>query len=315
MPFWTNAPGPFWNHMLQSFNPFKTHIPRILNTDISSNIHFDSNIILLNESHSDKIEDLLHNHYIIFPRSQCSLDLPTITQGFKDGGWIGVGYTTPNGYSLIGCVFSIPLRSLNLTSYDGSPSQTIENAGLVDFFCIHTNHRKKGIGSKMLERLVHETALQKRLVHIFQKEGTPLYGLPPIWTSQYIWRNRNRNISLQSSFLITLIESTSNIDIYELKYQDTSIQVAIQNLYHISIDGWSLGEVIWVKNNIKNTLFQQYAIESIINTSRYDVILMDKSIPHLNNNNNVWKSDSTYGYYIFNYDPCHYMTLKPEFIL
>lgn len=343
MSFWSQSPGPTWFHWFQSLficqepdigllNPYLDKIPGLsTSTSTSSQIY---RIQELTELNAKEIEILLQNHYQTFPRSKLFLSANRISEGFMYDGWIAIGVY--RGLKLIGCVIS---RSLGTLQIKENP---VLNAGLVDFFCVDTSWRKKGIASLLLEALVNLTAKRKRLVHIFQKEGMPLSPIPPIWQSQYLWRRKNLRTStadylgkeeIQTRVHIKSFNYTSVIpynsissiphhltgdsELYSFTYKGFSMNLCVTNTYHRSVpEGWRIGEILWIlpmNHGDVPIAIQEMAVEALVDTCGYEILLIDKTLPH--QKNKEWQSDSPYGYYLFNYNPGHFFSLKPYFVL
>jgi hypothetical protein len=68
--------------------------------------------------------------------------------------------------------------------------------GLVDWYCVHALWREKGVGSDMLEVLDGITYKIGRKAHIFLKEGLPLLGQLPIY-STFLRCRRAGNVSVK----------------------------------------------------------------------------------------------------------------------
>ena len=288
----------------------------------------------LTELDAKEIEILLQNHYQTFPRSKLFLPASRIADGFLYDGWIAIGVY--EGLKLIGCVISRDLGTLQIKE------NPISKAGLVDFFCVDTAWRKKGVASLLLEALVSFTAKRKRLVHIFQKEGMPLTPIPPIWQSQYLWRRKNLPTSsaeylgkegIQTRTHIKRFSYTSTIpsnsissiphhlsgdsELYSFNYKGHSMNLCITNTFHRSVpEGWKIGEILWILPNTYESVpvnIQEMAVEALVDNCGYEILLIDKTLPHQTNKG--WHSDSPYGYYLFNYNPGHFFSLKPYFVL
>jgi hypothetical protein len=78
-------------------------------------------------------------------------------------------------------------------------------------------------------------------------------------------------------------------------------------------EGLKIGEVSWILPHGSVPLaIQQMAVEALVDTCGYEVLLMDTSIPHQTEKG--WQKDAPYGYYLFNYNPGHFFSLKPYLI-
>ena len=298
MSFWKQSPGPHWSHVIESLFQTKPYVLR-KELPLQPNFIYD----LVTSEHCDEIATLLKTQYQTYSGSRVCLTGEQIANYLKQG-WIGIRIHN------FGVVFSRPLGTLAF-------GQNImkEEAGLVDFFCVHENRRQTGIGSRLLTALFYETSKVGRHVHLFQKEGYPLVGLPNLWSSSYCWRKRMQSKSLVDH-TITKVDSShlpigsacwnssksiNHTDIYECD----GTYVGITDTFHRSVpDGSTIGEVSWVSGK-KNSKI----IEAIIDTCKYDVLLMDCTLPHIQEQ---WSKDAMYAYYIFNAQPLRFFDVKPS---
>ena len=307
MSFWKQSPGPHWSHVIESLFQTKPYVLR-KELPLQPNFTYD----LVTSEHCDEIATLLKTQYQTYSGSRICLTGEQIAEHLKDG-WIGIRIHD------FGTVFSRPLGKLAF-------GQNImkEDAGLVDFFCVHITRRQTGIGSRLLTALFYETSKVGRHVHLFQKEGYPLVGLPHLWASSYCWRKRMQyvDMSIQKSLvnhIVTKVDSShlpigsacwnsslaiNHTDIYECD----GIYVGITDTFHRSVpDGNTIGEVSWVSGKEKNKMTA--ALEAIVDTCKYDVLLMDSTLPHIEEQ---WSKDARYAYYIFNAQPLRFFDVKPS---
>jgi GNAT superfamily N-acetyltransferase len=337
MSFWSHSPGPTWFHWFQSLfscqegdiglcHPFLDKLPKHIHCPSGTRIQ------PLTELNATDIETLLQNHYQTFPRSKLYLSRQRISEGFLYDAWIGVGVYA--GLKLIGCAIS---RSLGTLQIKENP---VPNTGLVDFFCVETSWRKKGIASLLLQELVALTAKQKRFVHVFQKEGMPLSPIPPIWQSQYLWRKKTlptssadylgkegiqtrvhiKSFNYASAISYNTLSSIPNqlsgdSELYSYNYKGYSMNLCVTNTFHRSVpEGWRIGEILWILPNGPVPLtIQEMAVEALVDMCGYEILLIDKTLPHQSKKG--WQTDSPYGYYLFNYNPGHFFSFKPYFVL
>ena len=338
MSFWSHFPGPTWLHWFKSLFVCVEQDVGMLNESLAllpSTLKPPSGTRVqeLTELNAKDIELLLNQHYQTFPRSKLFLSADRIREGFLFDNWLGIGVYT--GLKLVGCCISRELGTLHIVGNE------VPRTGLVDFFCVAESWRKKGVASLLLQELVKLTAKKKRLVHVFQKEGFPLSPLPPVWQSHYIWRKRGlpgdphtnigkENIATRShirSFNYTgylpyagVIASvpnqlTGDSEIYSFSYKGYQMNLCITNTFHRSVpEGWRIGEVSWIlcDSQVPESI-QALAVESLVDVSQYEILLMDASLPHQKTKG--WQKDSPYGYYLFNYNPGHFFSLKPYFVL
>jgi GNAT superfamily N-acetyltransferase len=335
MSFWSQSPGPFWSHWFTSLfcreqetgvlDMFVHKKPRVLFPPSGTHI------VEFNDSHAKDIQILLSEHYQTFPRSRIFLTASRIQEGFLYDNWIGVGVY--NGTKLIGCVIS---RDIGTISMEGNETP---NVGYIDFFCVAAAWRKKGIASLLLQEIVIACGKQNRLVQVFQKEGLPLSPLPPLWQSRYIWRKKGipgessdylgkEGIATRSHVSIfnytsyvpfggTLSSKPSQLtgdsEIYSFNYRGYIMSLCITDTFHRSVpEGWKIGEILWIlpKDDVPLNI-QKLAVETLVDSCKYDMVLMDKTIPHQKDG---WESDSPYGLYAFNYNTAHFFSLKPYLV-
>ena len=285
---------------------------------------------MLTPKFAEKIEGLLKNHYQTFPRSKIFLSAQRIREGILRHGWLGCGLLNDQD-ELIGCCFSRMLGTLqqNRSSYGA--------IGLVDFFCVAADWRKKGVASYLLQELVALTSIHQREIHIFQKEGFPLLSLPSLWQSSYMWR-RKQGPSEGTNYLSKLgIEKgiyvsdfdylyslgheafvckntmlSPNTDIYLFNYLGKKVYLAITDTFHRSVpEGQKIGEVLWCipySANVPKGI-QRLALETLVDNCTYDIVLADKTLYHSESKH--WNKDTTYSYYVFNYKPLQFFRTKP----
>jgi len=334
MSFWERSPGPFWRDYLQSMNPFvDAQSISILDTQIqnrekSLQLQDGFQCLILEGKHADIISSLLKKEYVVFPRALCLLSPETIYEGFTKEKWLGLGILNSTN-ELVASVISKPLGDLLFHQ-----NTRVEKAGLVDFLCVATPYRKMKLSSFMLQELVALTAAKQRIVHIFQKEGLPLSPLPPLWTSQYIWRKRNKftlGVHHPGESLIlcemTILDSLRQRDLATVqnrpeslgsstlwKYTDKgkSVLLCLTDLHHRSVpEGERLGEILWQMDlTDENTQeLRQKATEILIDRSSFDIVLMDYTLPYHTHRN--WQKDSSYSWYIFNCNPGTFLSMRP----
>ena len=339
MSFWSQFPGPHWSHCIESFNPcsapqFGIQQEALAFQPRRCSLPPGFRFVRLLPRHAKQIESFLRDHFSIYPRCKLFLSESRIEQGFHLEDWIGVGVFTMDK-KLIGCCISKPLGRLKVSH------EVLPNSGLVDYFCVHENYRKHGIASAMLEELVDATARQKRFVHIFLKEGFPLWKLPPLYTSQYIARRKKpigeavEYIGSMGISLLSPIQSYSHADylpltkfvanlpsqlngdseLYSFNYRGHSIFLCVTNSHHRTVpEGHKIGELAWMLPQTAEVPLniQKLAVETCVDFCSFDIVLMDRKIPH--DSKQYWRSDAGYSWYIFNYNPGSFFTTKPFFI-
>ncbi len=90
--------------------------------------------------------------------------------------------------------------------------------------------------------------------------------------------------------------------------------LCITDTFHRSVpEGWKIGEIQWIlPNGSVPREIQELAIEALVDTCKYEIVLMDATLPHQKDKG--WQKDSAFGYYLFNYNPAHFFSLKPYFV-
>lgn len=340
MSFWSQFPGPHWSDCIESFNPcsgpqFGIQDQLIASKPRRCRLPPGFVCVTLLPRHAKLVEPFLRDQFSIYPRCKLVLSQSRIEQGFLLEDWIGVGVFTSDK-KLIGCCISKPLGRLKVSH------EVLPNSGLVDYFCVHQTYRKHGIASAMLEQLVHETARHQRFVHFFLKEGFPLWKLPPLYTSQYISRGKKpigdavEYIGSMGIGLLTPIQKYSHAEylpltkfvanlpyqlngdseLYSFNYRGHSIFLCVTNLHHRTVpEGHKIAELTWMlPQTVEVPLqIQKLAVETCVDFCSFDIVLLDKNIPH--DTKQGWVKDAGYSWYIFNYNPGSFFTTKPFFIL
>ena len=103
--------------------------------------------------------------------------------------------------------------------------------------------------------------------------------------------------------------------IYSFTYRGHTMSLCVTDTFHRSVpEGWRIGEVSWIlpHGNVPQTV-QELAVEALVDNCEFEVLLMDASLPHQKTKG--WQKDSLYGYYLFNYNPEHFFSMKPYFVL
>jgi GNAT superfamily N-acetyltransferase len=340
MSFWSIFPGPFWWDCIESLNPCITPPYGMSNKLLALQprrftLPKGFAFVQLLPRHAKQVETLLRNEYSIYPRCKISLSEQRIYDGFVFDNWIGVGIFTQDK-QLVGCCISKDVGRMKL------PHEILPKTGLVEYFCIHQSYRKQGLASCLLEELVELTAKQGRLVHIFLKEGFPLWKLPPFYTSQYIARKKGlpgdykENCSPMGIGLRGFIQTythaeylplkkfianlpyqlSGDSELYTFHYRGHTVYLCMTNVYHRTVpEGYRIGELAWMlpKTAEVPLEIQKLAVETCIDNSSFEIILLDKNIPH--NTNQRWIKDASFSWYIFNYNPGSFFTTKPYLIL
>ena len=340
MSFWSEVPGPHWSHCIESFNPcapvsYGVCQPQLQNKPKHCSLPRTLRFVQLSHKYAQQLEALLKADYSIYSRCKISLSERRIHDGFLLDKWIGVGVLTIDK-KLVGCCISRPLGRLKLSH------ETLHESGIVDYFCIHHAYRKQGIASAILEELVLRTANQGRAVHLFLKEGFPLWKLPPLYTSQYLSRKKglpseskdflgSMGIGLHGpiqsythadylplrKFIANLPHQlTGDSELFSFSYKGHSVFLCMTDLHHRTVpEGHRIGELTWMLPQTVEVpvAIQRLAVETCIDSSRFEIVLLDKSIPH--DSKQAWETDAPFSWYIYNYNPGTFFTTKPFLIL
>ena len=302
--FWSTSLGPTWSHWFQSLNPLskkpeKTIFSKTLRTEQCKQVApAGVHSVRLSEKDAPDIQALLTKHFQIQKRCRFVASVDYIRYGLKNG-WLAVGLRD---------------REKQLVAFVVSKPCDIPSAGVVDFFCVAAPWRKKGLASYILQEILRYTMEEKRYVHYFLKEGYPLFALPPLYSSRYLYRRKNEDYhhSIKPVKIIGSIYDDTQTYIYVDGVNE--VRVCLVNHFHRSVpEGWTIGEVFWIKPTKDASLeLQKEAVEAVIDYCGFDLVLMDARMPH--NTRYKWKRDSAYSWYIFNYHPGTFYTKKPMFI-
>lgn len=302
------------------------------------------------ERDSDKIAAFLQKHFKITERTVCTLSGERIRQGItagwivvysmgENGDVMGCIISRPLGECRF---FERDGRKLR--------SSSVKNIGFIDFFSVLPSLQKSGLGSSLLNHVRYRTSQQGRFVHFFQKELTPLRTLPPIWSGRYIARSvdtianhlvqpistnfkewahydaiKNNNVGFAIGTRPEKISQDTQLFRYNANaYSYSNGDRSGIDFYLVITDTFSvekgtdrrMGEVLswWAISN--NGLHEPSmketanAIEIILNSSGYQIILMDSTFPHIKDG---WQLDAPYYYYIYNLNPRRFFTLRPWF--
>lgn len=322
MSFWRQSPGPHWSHSFKSLLG-STAKPRVFEkTFPKPAFTYD----LLTAQQASEIVIFLAEHYKIFPRSRISLDGNQLEKCITEKGWIGIGIREEKG--LVGLVFLRPLGFL--MSHEVSIDN--EKGVLVDFFCVHSDWRKKGVGSKLLHAVVYEGSQRGYLMYFFIKEGIPIPSLPALRMSSYKWRPKHNPMPVNlkeyvKPMLQPMIPRHEELwNVPQLPHSATvyecsspvftpPIYVCVTPMYHTSEgDRRTMGEILWVWFDKRKGSHSEQKISRVIETVAdicpYDMIFLDKSIPH---DENHWIPDATYSWYGFNFHPARFFSSEIAF--
>lgn len=340
MSFWSEFPGPHWWDCIESLNPCKPSPYGLCNPHLAlrnypSKLPHGFVFAQLNPRHAKSLEKFLREEFALYPRCKLVVSEQRIQEGFLLDNWIGIGIFTLDK-QLVGCCISKPLGRLKVSQ------EILPNAGLVDYFCVHHTYRKQGLASCLLYELVNITAKQGRSVHLFVKEGFPLWKLPPLYTSQYIYRKKALHNELKENlgsmgiglrepiqsythaeylplkkFIANLpYQFSGDSELFSFSYRGHTIYLCMTNVHHRTVpEGHRIGELAWILPQTAEVpvSIQILAVETCIDCSKYEIVLMDKKIPH--NLKNSWIQDAPFSWYIYNYNPGTFFTTKPFLIV
>lgn len=317
MSFWKQSPGPFWSHTFSSLFT-KAETPHVFKESFEKP---SFPYVVLGKDHVLDIFNLLSLHYSMYPRSKVSLSCEQIEQFLEKEKCVAVGiYFNLN---LVGVLFSRPLGFVMM----GSKSLDNQQIGLIDFFCVNEKHRKKGVGSKLLHAMAYECSQRGYVAHLFLKEGMPLTALPPLYSSNYVWRPRKVPAPVNlSNFIRPAVELprdspfwnapsvVHHTKVFECFAFQPPVFVAVTDLFHKSEPGGlTMGEISWIWYNSTKGTHPEEKLRRIVETvadsfSGYDMIFMDSSLPH---DSSVWMTDALFSYYCWNLHPGVFFKTRP----
>lgn len=333
MSFWKESPGPTWSDWFSSLVactgiPLAQPIRRFPLALAAPSDLFEYSIAKPNESAS--ICQFLNEYFKITQKSVCCLPVERLSRGIQSD-WIVI--VARENQKIVGTVISRILGSLvfQMNINAEQKQSRFSSADYIDFFCVHPEYRKSGVGSELLRQVDFYSSERGRPIHFFQKELTPLFVIPPIWYGTYIFRetilsgSNNRRIETfhhqikrnpKTSFELQFTSPRSSQDsrYYVNDCGNFKVHLAITNTYHMYQNAW-LGEVLFYSvedaDDTVETKNIAAAIEEIIESAGYRYILMDESIPHLKQFN--WIRDASYFIYAYNVNPRKFFSVKPEF--
>lgn len=190
MSFWAESPGPnwsdcFWSYFSCTGTPHAYPIRKVQLTKPKT--HFGE-VFLASEEDTLEISIFLQEHFRITQKSRCTLTHEKLTEGIQHG-WILLFVRNQHGL-ICGTIASRPLGTCHFQSKRKGEfvRSKCPNVDYIDFFCVHPDFQKSGLGSTLLHWIDYYTSRVHRFIHLFQKEVTPLYALPPLWKGMYIVR-------------------------------------------------------------------------------------------------------------------------------
>ncbi len=317
MSFWKQSPGPFWSHTLGGLL-LKSEEPHIFKDSFEKP---SFSYLVLGKEHLPDIHSLLTHHFTLYPRSKVSLTREQLNDFIEKEKCLAIGIYF--NLSLAGVLISRPLGFLMM----GAKSVDNQQIGLIDFFCVHEKHRKKGIGSKLLHAMTYECAQRGYVAHLFLKEGMPLTTLPPLYSSSYVWRPRKVPAPVNlSNFIRPAVElprdcsfwnapsAVHHTKVYECFAFTPPIFVAVNPMFHkAEPGGQTMGEISWVWYNPQKGTHADEKVRRVVETvvdsfAEYDMLFMDSALPH---DSTVWMKDALFSYYCWNLHPGTFFKSRP----
>jgi N-acetylglutamate synthase-like GNAT family acetyltransferase len=344
MSFWGQSPGPtwtdfFWSMFICTGSVHAFPIDRSkLEVPTGAYCH---TLHQATERDAEKIATFLRKYFKITERTVCTLSAERIRKGITEE-WCII-YSAGTRGEILGCIVSRPLGECRFFERHGEKirSSSVKNTGFIDFFCILPSLHKSGLGSSLLKYVRYRTSQQGRFVHFFQKELTPLRVIPPIWSGRYIarsvetatnhlveqihadhkeWPHYDAIKNSNHIFAIGTCPEKFSQDTQLFKYTGNffSFYVAITDAFSVEkATDHRMGEVLscWFitgeGHNNPSLEEQEYAMEIILDSSGYKILLMDSTFPH--DKKKAWKIDAPYYYYIYNLNPRQFFTVRPWF--
>ena len=347
MSFWKISPGPHWLSLFPSCKGRQIRTYPYIYRETPVNLPVSSPFYTVELCMSISYTALcifLTENFRITQKSRCMLSEDQLEKGIRNGWIVLIAYSKKTNL-IVGCIISRPLGTLTHCSDFGKSWQlrSFQNTGFIDFFCVSELERKKGLGSHLLLCLDAYSSKKGRQIQFFQKEGLPLISLPPIWTGRYLSRQVKfksdktiqivqgketketkeswnlfkglRQTTLSGHWLGTLPVTRSDTVLYKKEIEGGTVYAAITDTFHIHIERTNkIGELLWAwfepTGRIENRLGLADAIEKIIDSSGYSVMLTDSSVPV---DSISWTADAPYSLYAYNFNPQQFFSLRPWF--
>lgn len=313
--FWNQSPGPHWSDYMKVMWTPVQH-PFVFQQSFEKPLF--TNYEIMDVSNSTEIIQFYNKNYAMFPKSRVALTQELLETFLVRDGTIIIGIR--QGILLVGCIF---LRHLGFLMSGSQALPTHPQAVLVDFFCVDRAHRKKGIGTKLLQATVYEGTQRGIQVYFFVKEGLPHMHCPPLRTSTYIWRPRTKPAPVNLKRFLRLSEQhpkgaelwnsprfSHHTKVYECTAFKTPVYVAVTDMFHRSDPGGlTMGEILWVWHDISKGALEdqqiQRVIETVVDSCAFDLLFMDVGLPH---DTSLWTTDVTYSWYAFNFHPMRFFS-------
>ena len=251
------------------------------------------------------------------------LDIPSevIADGFIHRRWVGIE-ARDEANNLVGLIIS---KYINILYSSQFPVVPLKECGLVDYFCVVPDWRRKGVGTALLFRLHELTRSQGRIAQIFASEGGrgPLSifsRIPSFIQDRYIWRQRNNariNLEIESEKNIAVTHNLcerirgsspstkyffafapgvkTDISHYWYKDGSASADLLIKPTYEIK-DGNHVGEVVAFWYSGKGDKYLDIMIDLI---QDFYVMIAPSEFPQ----SRSWTNGAYFGFFPFHFHP------------
>jgi len=204
-------------------------------------------------------------------------------------------------------VLRATIRSKKSGIFEGQPIY------IIDCFCIHPESRRTGIGSRILSALHDHTGSKAML---FLKEGRPVPGVQPLYSSSYVYRA----VAPRATGVVPVSPERASrlVQTYRTIYPDTfwlhsttnpnqhwrlwkkGLQWALacfQDAYQIHPKGGHMGEHIgWMTALFCSNTIGQHALEDLVDAAPFDWIWTDRVWIEPGTK---WMEDGPFHWYIY----------------
>ena len=334
MSFWKNSPGPTWSDWFWSNVTCEgiPHVFPIQRTKLPLPVS-DNTIRIVREQEIPELCEFLTEHFQVTQKSVCSLNTQDVQNGI-DKGWVVV-IAQDDAKKIIGCLMNWPL---DICHFRKKAKYSIHyNAGFMNFFCVHPEYRKSGLGSELLHYMIALLSQKGKFIHFFQKELSPLWMLPYVSHGRYIAREIQPSFpandmieevnvkeyfkdhiefSKRFTILFQPKKITGVTTLYKYDCGTYVVYLAVAKIFHKHRNGGEIGEVLFFDYKTENpevVTSKNIAagIEEILEHTPYTYIIMDESIPYQEIRG--WKKDAPYYTYCYNVNPRHFGNVPIKF--
>jgi hypothetical protein len=334
MSFWAESPGPHWSDWFGSMVSCSS-IPFLLPLRRGPLPYEEGHVRRAGKQDCVALAAFLQQNFTVAEKSRCVITDAELKALMGLGTIFGIFM---QGSVIIGSIASRPLGECMFQKRQGSKLRRsrIGNSGFIDFYCVRRDIRGSKYGSVLLRWIDMVTSHEGRSIHFFQKELTPLVRLPPLWAGRYLVRERTsmeslyvseirpdihhwpvyasmdlgRRSNLQIGFRPRAVSARSDVTathLYRYKNREVDVYLTITDTFHEGTSGEGrLGEVL----SVWPPTASPAAVEEILDTTRYSVLLMDSTLPH---ERTRWTQDSAYYIYAYNVNPRTFFTVRPWF--